>query len=318
MTTATDVRDTARAASAAGISVVPPAEDGTKRPLGQWAAYQAAAPSADQLDAWYAGDGRSGVGFVCGAVSGNLECLEFEDRETLSAFVAAADAVGLGELVNFVTGGYCEATPGGGYHWLYRCDEITGNTKLARRVDPGTGEIAVLIETRGEGGYVIVAPTNGKVHPTGGRYELVDGGVDTIRTISARARRELHQLARTFDQTPDLPPRAQPAATDGGDRPGDDYNARTDWPSVLEPHGWVRVYARGGTDYWRRPGKNLGTSATTNHAGSDLLWVFSTSTAFAAERSYDRFGAYAVLAHGGDLSAAGKALREQEIGRAHV
>ena len=59
---------------------------------------------------------------------------------------------------------------------------------------------------------------------------------------------------------------------------------------------------------WRRPGKSFGHSATTNHQGSDLLYVFSTSTPFAAERGYDKFGAYALLNNGGDHSAAAREL----------
>lgn len=65
----------------------------------------------------------------------------------------------------------------------------------------------------------------------------------------------------------------------------------------------------GQLSYWRRPGKTTGVSATTNVHDSDLLWVFSSSTAFTPARSYDRFGAYAVLDHGGDHAAAALAAR---------
>jgi hypothetical protein len=50
----------------------------------------------------------------------------------------------------------------------YRCDVIEGNQKLAQR--PATAEevkenpnekVLVLIETRGEGGYVVAPPTDG-------------------------------------------------------------------------------------------------------------------------------------------------------------
>src|SRR5207249_3530845 len=57
-----------------------------------------------------------------------------------------------------------------------------------------------------------------------------------------------------------------------------------------------------------------GVSATTNHAGNDWLWVFTSSTSFDANRSYDKFGAYAVLNHAGDLAAAARALSEQGYG----
>jgi hypothetical protein len=93
-----------------------------------------------------------------------------------------------------------------------------------------------------------------------------------------------------------------------GDRPGDAFNNAHDWPEILEPHGWLPLFEQNGTTYWRRPGKSDGISATTNHNGSGLLWVFSTSTVFESERSYDRFGAFAQLNYEGDLQSAARAL----------
>jgi hypothetical protein len=76
-------------------------------------------------------------------------------------------------------------------------------------------------------------------------------------------------------------------------RPGDDFNQRAKWTDVLEPHGWTHVYQKGDVDHWAKPGKqHRGWSATSNHGGSDLLYVFTTSTEFDSERSYSKFGAY--------------------------
>src|SRR5687767_9565241 len=93
------VADAARDALAAGLSVVPPAEDGTKRPLTEWKLYQSEHPSAGKLASWYGRDGRTGLGAVCGAISGNLECFEFDCPDTYRAFLDAATAAGLAELV---------------------------------------------------------------------------------------------------------------------------------------------------------------------------------------------------------------------------
>lgn len=97
-------------------------------------------------------------------------------------------------------------------------------------------------------------------------------------------------------------------------RPGDTYNRTIDWPALLEPAGWSRVYERNGTTYWRRPGKDQGVSATTNALGTDRLKVFTTSTTFDDQTTYDRFGAYAVLHHHGDLAAAASTLRGDGYG----
>ena len=258
-------------------------------------------------------------------MSGNVECFEFDDRAAYDAFRTAALGIGLGPLVDRLERGYCEDTPNGGIHWLYRCVEIGGNTKLAQRPtrpDEQKDEhdrIKVLIETRGEGGFVITAPSNGTVHPTGRAYALRSGGFASIDTITSDERRALFQLARSFDQMPRQQRRErrerEPVAD--GDRPGDDFAARVSWAEILEPAGWRHLYDHGDTAYWQRPGKDgPGPSATVNHAGTDLFYVFSTSTPFDDECSVTKFGAYTVLNHGGDFSAAAKALAAQGYGKA--
>jgi hypothetical protein len=90
--------------------------------------------------------------------------------------------------------------------------------------------------------------------------------------------------------------------TGRGPRPGDDFDAKTDWADVLEPEGWTRVYDHGQETAWRRPGKTSGISAVSNHLGTDTLKVFSTSTPIPTDGTHTRFGAYAWLHHGGDAS----------------
>ncbi len=97
-------------------------------------------------------------------------------------------------------------------------------------------------------------------------------------------------------------------------RPGEDFNRRTSWPEVLEPHGWTRLMTRNGVTYWRRPGKAHGVSATTGYAGTDYLYVFSSSTALDNDRAYTKFGVYALLDHGGDFRAATTALGKAGYG----
>ena len=189
--------------------------------------------------------------------------------------------------------------------------------KHADEKRPEGDGIKVLIETRGEGGFVIVAPTGGSVHPTGRPYRLRSGDFGSIATIQPDERTALFNLARSFDEMPggkrSEPRRTSDAA--GGDRPGDDFAARTSWADILRPAGWTLVHERGGTAYWRRPDKDgHGTSATVNHLGSGLFYVFSSATDFEPERGYGKFGTYAVLNHGGDFSAAAKDLASQGYG----
>lgn len=114
----------------------------------------------------------------------------------------------------------------------------------------------------------------------------------------------------------------QPAARSNGKatqlKPGDAYNLRATWSEVLEAHHWVAAgKADGGRRLWRRPGKNNGHSAIDGAGGTDLLYVFSSNAApFQDGKTYSKFWAYALLDHGGDVSAAVRALSAAGFGEA--
>ena len=312
------VRDAAYRASAAGLAVLPPREDGSKAPIAPWQNYKA--PDEKTLEGWYGDGQRQGLGIVTG-IDG-VEALDFDNDEIYEAYRELAVATGLGDLMERIEAGFLEATPKG-RHWLYRCDTISSNTKLARRVrlpelrKHPNDVVETLIETRGRGGYVVVAPSCGLVHESGESYCLLRGGFDTIITITTDERHELHELARSFDSLPK--PEAGPSpqrSGASGDRPGDAYAASVSWGDVLTPHGWAWCYRRGDVDYWRRPGKDKGISATTNYAASDLLYVFTSSSLFEPEHSYTKFAAYAMLEHDGDYPAAARVLASLGFGKA--
>jgi hypothetical protein len=328
------VGQTARLALENDLCVVPAAYDGGKRPHpggSAWQEFTTRLPTSEELSRWFGQGSRyCGLGVVCGAVSGGLEMLEFEGRaveaDLFDEFDLATKAAGLSDVWNRIVSGYCERTPSGGFHILYRCERVDGNLKLARRpsteneraVDPND-KVKVLIETRGEGGFTIIAPSNGTTHPTGRAWTLLTGGITTIATITPEERTELLVLARSFDRMPVVEHRV-PAGVEhhdhhDGDRPGDVYNRTATWHDVLGPHGWVEVYQHGEVTAWRRPGKTFGVSATTNVHGTDLLKVFSTSTEFDTDTTYSKFAAYAVLHHGGDYQAAARQLRQNGDGR---
>ena len=314
-----EILRTALEFAANGICAVPVATDGSKRPaLTNWKQYQDRLPTPEELLTWFSN--AEGVGVICGKVSGNLEMLELEGRAVADKLhldlKEMAHNAGLSDVWDRINNGYVEVTPSGGLHWLYRIDgEVPGNTKLARR--PGeNGGVDVLAETRGEGGFVIVAPTNGTCHPSGGAWSMLVGNAKSIPTLTVAQRDQLHKLFVTFDAIPKNDAITEDIKTKSeGLTPGDDYNAKVTWEQILEPLGWSKVYTtRDKVSAWRRPGKNDGISATTNHAGNDKFFVFSTSTQFEAERSYSKFAIFTLVEHGGDFTASARALRAQGYG----
>lgn len=309
------IDSTVRSAYRAGLCLLPVVGDGSKRPdVGGWREFQRRRPTPEQMRA-FRFDGREGFGMVAGAVSGLAECWDFDCADTFDAFVAMANDVGLGDLVHRIRQGYEDRTPGGGRRWIVRFDADVAwkDCTLARRPGrEGEPKVKTLIELPT---FAILAPSNGSTHPTGRPYVRVSGAFDQIASYTADERDALMSLARSFDRMPKV--EAKPTRVESptpGKRPGDDFNRRTDWPEILEPHGWTPVFTRDDATYWRRPGKAHGVSASTNRQGSGLLWVFTSSTQFEAERSYSRFAAYTVLAHGGDYGAAAATLAAQGYG----
>ncbi|GAC1646397.1 MAG: hypothetical protein NVS9B11_18310 [Candidatus Dormibacteraceae bacterium] len=333
----TAVRDAAISALEHHLSVVPPSEDGSKKPLGLWKKYQKARPDLATVEGWYSGD-RHGIGIVCGAVSENLEMFEFEGIACAEGmwdrYKERAAEMGHGDLLRRLITGYSERTPSGGIHFLYRCEEISGNLKLARRPNTTNPKLLdTLIETRGEGGYAIVSPSSGPVHDSGIAWRIVKGGFDSIPTISAAERAALHDIAREFNECgPDPEPEHDEPEPNNGISAADidrlvgwagdswmdatvaEFNCTHTWENVLD--GWVKSHVSDGVVYWVRPGKDEGHSATTNANGTDRLIVFSSSVAgfeaydgITPPTSYDRFSAWAIIHHQGDRVAAARAFR---------
>lgn len=101
-----------------------------------------------------------------------------------------------------------------------------------------------------------------------------------------------------------------------------DVSSIADWYSgthgfgpLLEREGWVCASGDGESDgsRWRHP-EATGAVSATIHNG--CLFVYSTSTPFEPTtpgdvHGYTPFRAYALLRHGGDLSAAGRAARQE-------
>ncbi len=360
------IMDTAQAYLSAGLCVLP-AQRAEKRPaVGRWKQYQTRPPTAAEWSAWMA-NRPDAVCILCGQASGNTEIIDFDGGgELFSVWWKRIPSDLRDRLV-------IERTPSRGYHAAYRCETaVCGNLKLAQR-QAGKG-ITTLIETRGEGGLFLCAPTPG--------YEVTQGDLRNLPILTKAERETLLQAAWELNEH--LPPvvkgpreiaqicecpteianmstsrfdaakmcesRSHSAdhrpisaensnhghhATDIGrdaaisadnshrcgsaahisDRPGDDFNIRGDVRAVLQEHGWVPLsdrQGRDGNEYWRRPDKDSGWSATLKDR---VFYVFSSNAApFEPDTAYAPFSVYALLHHGGDFEQAARYLRELGFG----
>lgn len=316
-----DLPSTAVGYHTAGLAVLP-ARYPEKRPaIGTWKNYQARLPTAHEVAAWFANP-QQGCCLICGTVSGNLELIDFDcTGEAFDAWskLVASEAPGLLDRL------VIEGTPSGGWHVVYRCAEaVSGNLKLAQRREDLPGGDAVvrfgktlkprqdaagrwhvvltLIETRGEGGLFLCAPTPG--------YALAQGTFTALPVLSAAERDVLMRCAWAMNQVAPEVHDPQPASPVGL-RPGDDFNRRGEVASMLRHHGWT-LAQDGANQLWTRPGKTSGTSGTLKDG---VFYVFSSNAApFVPNRAYSPFAAFALLEHHGDHGAAAAALRQLGYG----
>lgn len=282
-----------------------------------------------------------GVGLVCGAPSGNVECLDIDLKYDLTGTLYERYKRLIHDMEpNLLSKLVVQKTKSGGYHFVYRCSTIAGNMKLANRAtieneredtykktykaelakhgdDDKAKKIAdkarendkvrVLFETRGIGGQFVCSPTPG--------YEFVHGDIYSITEISIHERDVLHGIARQFNEVYEevsMPKSKQPRIK--GKSPFDEYNSSDDVIDLLVSHGWQVVKNKGAKTIFLRPGQT--TSLSSGNFDHDKRWfsVFTTSTEFDPQKAYLPYAVFAILECNKDFSEAYHKLLELGYG----
>lgn len=273
-----------------GLSCLPTKKDKTPDVFGTWKG------GISDPDSY---NGKFGIGVICGEISGNLECIDFDNHFGDAKKIISEWMVGeVKELYNKYHFPI-ESTMNGGFHLLYRCNKIEGNQKLAQRpkkTDHGFRPDTI-IETRGEGGYFVAAPTEG--------YILIKNSFENIPLILESEREILLENARSFNTWIDK----KDIQHNNTDKPGDVYNESAEGIqealSALISAGWTEV--RDGK--WIRPGKKDGISATFGVVAPNIFYVFSSNAyPFEPMRGYKPFGVVGLLKYNGDFQALAKDL----------
>lgn len=318
---------------AAGLCVLP-AFAKTKVPaVSSWKQYQTVRPTEPELSNMM--HRATALCVICGEVSGHVELLDFD--------VAAEQFEAWANLVRDRSPGllerlYLERSQSGGMHAVYRCAEpVDGAMKLSGRVvacesadevtiagksykpqrnaDGGFKVALSLIETKGERGLFLCAPSPG--------YERVQGDLASLPVLTSSEHAVLIDAAIELDQRPRVANEPSNLRTTSrssvlangststnraGTRPGDIYNAEGDIRPLLMNHGWT-LSRTGDNEYWTRPGKSAGTSATFN---GSVFFVFSSNAPpFEPDRGYSKFAVFALLEHEGDFGQAARALKRE-------
>jgi hypothetical protein len=312
----------------------------TKCPCGangmasSWKEFQSRIATEDEIASWFGtqNDWLS-IGLACGKVSGNLELLDFDFKaEFLKPWKEMVDKAGFKEILRKC---HLERTQNGGAHVVYRCVEpIQGNAKLAskRIVVPGPGKYSYsngtaeisdtgkpiqavregdewicyfgMIETRGEGGQFLAAPSPG--------YVALNDMLCSLPVLSASEQETFLGLARAMDEQRHLPKaEKKPSGFGHSDESPIKAWIRQAGPAgtiaLLEKHGWTE-YGTGPVGTWMtRPGKENWVSGTV-YADGGFYCFTSSASPLEMEKGYDAFGVLKTLEYGGDWKATFDAL----------
>lgn len=307
----------------AGLSIIP-IDTGSKRPAWQllpqvedlitheikhsWSPYQEKIASREEILRWV--EDTESFALVCGRVSGNLEIIDFDNKDFFDEWKVKARNV----IYDY---GCVVQQTGSGIQVIYRREsEPHGNQKLAWFPDEKAAQgRSVAIETRGEGGYALVAPS---LHPSGKRYKILYGDLTDLYPIpdliadaflheseklckALLSMNDQNNLIRNYNQFQ----RMRKEALGGrSDSVIDRFNKTYTITDMLEATGHTR--SQGGR--WSRPGKpDSGGVWVTG----DLSYHHSSNDPLNDGHAHDAFDLYRVHMHNGDYTEAVKAAADQ-------
>lgn len=303
MTSKHDIADIARRYLAAGFSPVPLVR-GEKRPaVKNWQRLGSEPISWADTEQMF--NETDSIGIVCGY--DGLEVLDIDakhfDGDELTEFIAMLDeaAPGLRDKMTI------QHTRSGGQHWIYKCDAVEGNQKLARNL---AGETT--FETRGTGGQIVVFPSPG--------YRMASK-ITMVQRITPAERDVLFRCARSVTKTIEVVSRAtaQKVATEVDDKtPWGEFRATHTSLEILEANGWRIVGRNNKYTYLKRPGDTDAKTSGVIFNDTGLFWPWTTSTQFDAERPYDAFQCFVVLECNGDFDEGYRQLRARGYGATYT
>jgi len=279
-----------------GFSIIPVEDD--KRPKGPWKKYQKEHRTPDEVEALDA----PLYGLICGY--NDVECIDVdlkvivglkEQKEWWSEYLQFLND----NIEDFESKVTIVKTKNAGFHILYRCYEVEGNTKIATL----KGQSEAIIETRGIGGMVVLYDN----YLSSRRYH-------DMQFITPEERTIIWEISRTYHYTGDMPTEEPKSGLFEvqGVSPWQEFNQQYSALDLIQDD--FEITRRTNSAYIiRRFG------AKSPHSGyvyqdSGCMYLFSTGTRYPAEQLLSPFAIYAHKNHNGDMTAAARDLYDQGFG----
>jgi hypothetical protein len=183
-----------------------------------------------------------------------------------------------------------------GYHILYKCKNLVGNSKIAKL----KGHKECVIESRGIGGYVVV-------------YENQISKLDylEIKEITERDRQILWDICKTYHYV-DANETIQPDKKEVKEyaeseiTPWKDYNDKTDIFDIIGSD--FKIVKKLAEHYIILRHGATSVQSGYVYRNSNCMYLFSTGTIYPNEKLINPFTAYAIKYHNGNFKEATKDL----------
>lgn len=288
-----------------------------KQSLFPWVKYRKEFITIDEFEKQTQHKSAAGLAVICGSVSGGLEVIDIDLKYSLehNFYKKFCDEIGEDIMQKL----YIVQTKSGGYHFYYRCELIEGNQKVCYRYatdnelieNPSTKKICI-IETRGEGGYVIAPPTDG--------YKVVSEHRE-IPVLTIDEREAIFSAARSLNEVhevKEIEVRNNTEIKDFGVSPFEAYNKGGDVIGLLQQHGWKVVGENSERVWFLRPGNTTAKSSGNFNKEKNWFSVFTTNSCFEPERAYQPAAVFAMLECNNDFKLAARKLIDMGFGERRV
>ena len=317
-----DLRKIAYAYKERGLTVIP--VNSLKQPTVNWNQYQDKIMSDQEIEKYF--KNVYGLALICGG-EGQVYCLDIDLKHSLvDNFIEELKEAVPNEILKKL---WVQETPSGGYHWIFKCEDIGRNEKLANRLTTAeekhntyieafnnvklrnnalkiasNDKTRVILETRGNGGYFVVAPTQG--------YKKVYG---SLQYLTKEEKDHLFEICRSFNEYSEEKKNFELNKYQGENNPFEEYNDRGDSLSLLLQHGWQVVSESSGYVRLKRPGSTHSASSALFDKNTRIFNVFSTSTMFDVNTGYTPVNVFIALEANGDTKEAYKKLIDLGYGK---
>ena len=274
----TALQNTFFLAHSQNINAIPVNQD--KKPActkwGQWQTQ----PQTLEESQKHSNGSSAGIAVITGTASGGLESIDFDQMEAYQEYLDAAHGTPMEAIINRIREGYEEESPKG-IHWLYKIsnagEPFPANEEWSYRgVGPNKNGVIgpkIAIETRGQGGYIVTAPS------LNGKYKLLSGSLDKITTITMEERNQLKALAKQVNDKQDDDVYEKQINLDDA-KPIDEWKQKKTWDEILAPDGFTKVSTNGNVTKWHNEGSANDVSAVSGIGGkskSDTFICFSSN-----------------------------------------